>query len=236
MSEPTAAERAKSIIAASASLTLTCAGRRAHLVDRHSLDPTGHFALRVPPDSAMGRQVTTADDLAAMIELTDLAPIAMRHRQRGQLVIIGGLSASTAPPPSGSADRVLWFVPVMARLTDEPDRAAVDIEADVLAATAPDPIADQEADLLCHLVGRHPEAIDRLARLLPDRDLLGVQAVIPLRLDRFGIVLRLQWPGRDRDARVPFREPIGHPDEIADRMRDLLDAATCRRRHSRRQR
>jgi hypothetical protein len=69
-----------------------------------------------------------------------------------------------------------------------------------------------------------------LARLVPADTLHGVTRVYPLRLDRFGVVLRLEFPGTDRDARLPFTSPVRSVDETPSRMLELLARARARRR------
>jgi hypothetical protein len=70
-----------------------------------------------------------------------------------------------------------------------------------LAAAEPDPLAATEAELLTHLAGAHGDAVGLLAQLVDRRFLLGVTRVDPLRLDRYGVVLRL--PGEWIPRRTP---------------------------------
>ncbi len=59
----------------------------------------------------------------------------------------------------------------------------------------------------------------------------GVATVVRLDVDRFGIVLRLEFPSRDRDVRLPFGQPVEAVEDAPSRMLELLARArTCRRR------
>jgi hypothetical protein len=109
----------------------------------------------------------------------------------------------------------------------------VEVEADAFAAASPDPLAKEEADLLCHLTGAHPEAIEHLSRLIAPHHLHGVHRVVPIRMDRFGVVLRLEFAGRHRDVQLPFSAPLRTAGEAAPRMHELLARARCcQRNHS----
>jgi hypothetical protein len=55
--------------------------------------------------------------------------------------------------------------------------------------------------------------------------------VLPLRLDRYGIVLRLEYASRERDVRLPFTPPLRDATEAPTRMLSLLAGAhRCHRR------
>jgi hypothetical protein len=89
----------------------------------------------------------------------------------------------------------------------------ISVGPDDFAAAEPDPLALIEADLLGHLSDAHPEAIDRLSRLVPPHHLHGVNRIVPIRFDRYGVVLRLEFTGRARDVRLPFPAPQQRPEE-----------------------
>jgi hypothetical protein len=98
-------------------------------------------------------------------------------------------------------------------------------------AAAPDPLAACEATMLAHRADAHPDTIALLTRLVPIRLLHGVHRVHPLRLDRYGIVLRLEHPRHDHDVRLPFDDPLHRPDHVGAHIRVLLRRARgCRRR------
>jgi hypothetical protein len=226
-SAPSAAERARTVLAAAASLTVTAGERRAHLSGRHAVDADGRISLDVPGDSGLPAAIGRNGEAPAVVDLTDIAPVAMRHRIRARLTIAGWLTAATPQSPAGA----LRFTPVTARLVDGADERATDLDGEAMMAAEPDPLADTEADLLCHLADAHRDAVDHLTRLLPAERLQGVRAVFPLGMDRYGIVLRLEDIRCDRDARLAFRAPLRTAADAPAKMLDLLRRAhNCRRR------
>ena len=221
--EPTAAERARTILATATSLTVTAGPLRAHLAGPPRYDAAGRLTIEVPD----GSELWGTRGSPGVVEVTDVAPVAMRERVRGRLAMAGWLA-----PAAGGPGRVVAFAPVAARLMEGLTGRVTALSGGALAAAAPDPLAGTEADMLCHLAGVHRDVVDRLARLIPAAHLQGVCAVLPLRLDRCGLVLRLQYAGdRQRDVRLPFGAPLRTAADAPDRMRELLAAATHRCRH-----
>jgi hypothetical protein len=217
--EPSPAERARTIMAAATSLTVSVpasTGRREwHLAGCHDVGPHGDLRLRDGIDLDAGAK-------SALVEFTDIAPVAMRQRVRARLTLAGRLAP--CPPRSG-----LLFTPTTARLGVL--ARTVELTAESLGAAAPDMLAEAEANLLCHLADAHRDVVERLARLVPAERLHGVRAVLPLRLDRFGIVLRLEYVSRDRDVRLPFTPPLRAATEAPTRVLSLLAGAhRCPRR------
>ncbi|MEJ8671573.1 DUF2470 domain-containing protein [Streptomyces sp. MS1.AVA.1] len=58
--------------------------------------------------------------------------------------------------------------------------------------------------MLGRLDAAHADTVAPLARLLPAREQLGAAGVRPLRLDRHGLVLRLETADSHHDVRLPF--------------------------------
>ncbi|GAA2375840.1 DUF2470 domain-containing protein [Dactylosporangium salmoneum] len=211
---PTPAERLRSLLAAAGSLTLHVPGRRCDLVGAHRVE-AGRILLQAP-DS-----VLPEPDCAAALELTDVAPTPVRSRVRARATFGGWLTAA--------GDGNLELELVEATLQDPaygPDRE-ISVDPDAFAAAAPDPLAESESDLLCHLATAHPGAVDRLSRLIPPHHLHGVRRILPVRLDRYGVVLRLEFAGRARDVRLPFLAPLHRPEEAGDKMQELYARARC---------
>lgn len=97
----------------------------------------------------------------------------------------------------------------------------------------PDPLADLEAEQLWHLVDGHPDEVLQLHALLPRRLTAGARRVVPLRLDRHALALRLERERDDLD--VPLALTSAHarqPREVNAALRALLD--TCPRQTRRR--
>ena len=220
MNEPSTAERLRSLLCTASSLDILAAGRRVSLLDGHTVDENGQLRIEVPADSALGLELSEGP-LPALIEITDVSPVAMRNRIRGRATLAGGLRLR--------AGTTTHFDLAAADLTERGITAHVS-PAEFVAAR-PDLLASREAALLCHLVDAHADLVSWLSRLVPIERLHGVTRVHPLHLDRFGIVLRLEFPSQDRDVRLPFGEPVTAVEDAPSRMLELLARArTCRRR------
>jgi hypothetical protein len=229
-SEPTAAELVLSVLAAARSLTLTTEGHRVELVGLHSLEATDRLLLNVPADSHLAAEIaTTAEgDLPASVEFTDVAPVAVPDRVRARVQLRGWLSVAA----DGADPGALLFKTAEAELAHE--GRTTEVEPEDLARAEPDPLAATEAEILTHLADAHGDAVELLAQLVPTRLLAGVTRVDPLRLDRYGIVLRLQRTGDRHDVRLTFPNPLCNPAHAVLELRTLLTRARRCPRRSRR--
>jgi hypothetical protein len=227
--EPTAAEAVRSVLASAKSLTLTTEGHRVELVGLHSVEAPDRLLLTVPAESHLGDEVARAPggDLAATVEFTDVAPVAVPDRVRAKVVLGGWL----APAADRSGTEVaLCFEAALVEL--EQGGRTVDVDLDDLTRAEPDPLAETEAEMLTHLAGAHGDTVELLSQLVDVRLLQGVTRVDPLRLDRYGIVLRLQRTGGRRDVRLPFPARLRNPAHAVVQIQTLLARArTCPRRH-----
>src|SRR5262245_22450946 len=192
---PTAAELVLSVIAAARSLTVTTEMHQVELVGLHSVTAPGGLRLNVPAESHLHGEIAHAadGDLAATVEFTDVAPVAIPDRVRAKVALGGWLS------PAGPA---LCFESAVIEL--ERDGRTVDVDPDELARAEPDPLLAIEAEMLTHLADAHGDAVELLSHLVDRRLLHGITRIDPLSLDRYGIVLRLQYRGGTRDVRLPF--------------------------------
>src|ERR687889_2365495 len=97
---PGAAERARSVLTAAWSCTVTAEGTREEFVGAHTVTDDGRVLLRVPEDSALLTAAICAPrgEPSAVLEFADVAPVPVRSRIRARLWIAG------------------WFVPVDGRL------------------------------------------------------------------------------------------------------------------------
>ncbi|MFI2031464.1 hypothetical protein [Streptomyces buecherae] len=75
------------------------------------------------------------------------------------------------------------------------------------------------------------DAIARLTRLVEPRLLLGVACVRPVRLDRFGLALRIEHARTHHDVRLAFAAPALRPRQPGDQIQKLLARAAARPRH-----
>ena len=176
--QPTAAERVRTLVESNGMASLSIPG--VEDLDETGLSapvcrtvtPDGDVLLLVPGDSAAARAAAYAqdDDLTAVMEITDVAPVSVPHRIRGRAWVAGWLTAvrneqraeaamllaerhpvgellgigeALQPQPApGLSGRAAWM---MLRL--EVGEGAVDdlwgaepVEPDEFAAAAPDPL------------------------------------------------------------------------------------------------
>jgi len=201
-SEPSSAERAVTLLAAAESLTVTTGEAREELVGLHSLDAVGRVLLWAPAQSCVVTQVLSAagGDVEACIEITDVAAVAARDRVRARLTAHGWLSLNHHDQCYGTPELALEIT-----RADLVERGrTVSVPAAELAVAERDPLAIREADILLHLADSHPEAVELLTRLVDPVALQAATRVLPLGLDRYGVVLRVERASGYRDVRLPF--------------------------------
>lgn len=225
--QPTAAERVRTLVESSVSAMLTIPGAEPSESSAASpLAPPGHGApearavtsdgdvvLLVPATSPAAQLAVRAqdDELTAVMELTDVAPVAVPHRIRGRAWVAGWLTAVPSgqrteygrllaeQQPGCPAPGASWMP-----LRLEVGEAYVDdlwgaepVEPDAFAAAEGDPLAVHEAELLQHLADAHEEQVRSLCLLLDGGGsacVAGCTRVVPLALDQHGMRLRL-WDG-----------------------------------------
>ncbi|MCF4136067.1 DUF2470 domain-containing protein [Streptomyces sp. Tue 6430] len=220
---PGVAERARSVLAAAWSCAVTAQGGREEFVGAHTVADDGRVFLRVPEDGALPTAAICAPrgEPSAVLEFADVAPVPVRDRVRARLWLAG------------------WFVPEDGRLAfhatrvvlKEPSGAVV-VALDEFAAAAPDPLAAAEAHLLTHLADAHPDAVERLTRLVREESLHGAVRVRPLAVDRHGLTLRVERARAHGDVRLPFHAPADDVAQLTERLHVLLTqaaAASCPR-------
>ncbi|MFC5924177.1 DUF2470 domain-containing protein [Micromonospora vulcania] len=216
------ASRLRSMLVASPSLGLHLPGFRADIAGRHVVTRDGRLRIELPTDSRMAQHVAYQDETVAMIEVTDLAPTPVRDRVRGRATLTGWLSPAEADSTGRAVDDDVVTVLDLATAELTTVDGTTSIDPDEFADAEPDPLAAEEADLLCHLDHHHPHTVERLCRLVDPRHLHGVRMVRPLRLDRHGIVLRLELSNRDRDVRLQFPSTLRHPGQLGAQIEALL--------------
>ncbi|MFG3227968.1 DUF2470 domain-containing protein [Kitasatospora sp. NPDC048194] len=219
--EPTTAERARSLLSATSSLTVRALGERHDLEAPVSVHGT-RLRLRAPLDAPLTTAAVGAvDGLAVVVDVTDVSPVAVRDRIRARLTLAGRLHLAHLADDGLS---VHLRVDVAHAVLATPYGTGALTAAD-LAAAAPDPLARHEAALLTHLADEHADALALLTRLLDPGLLSGHPDVRPLALDRYGLVLRLDHPHGHRDVRLVFPQPAGDTEDFGHRMHALLGAA-----------
>lgn len=193
-----------------------------------SVGPDGDLFLELPADSPAVRTATHAEDdeLTAVLEITDVAPVSVPHRIRGRAWVSGRLTA--VPGLSGPGRMTLRLETGEAYVDDL--WGAEEVGPEAFRDAAPDPLIGYEAELLQHLHTAHGEQLASLCGLLGERTKgrcpAHLPSVVPLALDRHGLRLRLcEDRGQCYDVRFEFPAPVRDADELRDAMYTLFEAA-----------
>ncbi|MFI9274484.1 DUF2470 domain-containing protein [Kitasatospora sp. NPDC052896] len=226
---PSRAGRACSMLAASPSLTVATDGHRRDLVGAHTLGAGNRLLLQLPAAHPLAAEVAEATPdvagrarrggLAAVVELTDVAPVAVRARVRARLVLAGWLHEEPLPTGSGS---VRWLGLDLAQVSLVEHGVLAPVGLDELLLAHADPLARFEASLLLHLADCHQEVLAALARTACPGPPVDPARVLPLALDQHGLSLRREGPVGHQDLRVPFRRPATAPEQVGERIREVL--------------
>jgi hypothetical protein len=238
---PTAAERARSLAArgGTACLVGTGAAQATPLVHHVRADGSAVLLLDDAEPVLDAIRAAPGGEFSAMLEVTDHAPVDLREPVRGLLWITGRMRvpgpeiarrialqvADVRPHPDllnlGHGATLVRLDPGSAVLSDAEGCAA--LSPVDLAAAWPDPFCCYEGHWLAHLEESHPDVLDVLVRHLPPalRDLRGAR-VRPLGVDRFGLRLRVEAPGRDHDVRIAWLEQATTVGELREQMQRLM--------------
>ncbi|MBT2385991.1 DUF2470 domain-containing protein [Streptomyces sp. ISL-11] len=235
---PSAAERTRTLVQSTCSAVLLIPGlsvtpcTRPDLLtpEARSVGPDGEIFLVFPADSPAVRAATHAqdDELAAVLELTDVAPVAVPSRIRGRAWVSGWL---TCVPGVTEPGRMMLRLEVGDTSVDDL-WGAESVEAEDFARATPDPLVAHEAELLQHLHSAHGDQVRCLGTLLGERGPLAERdRAVPLALDRFGLRVRFTESGtgttadRSFDARFEFPEPVQNITQLRRAMRTLFESA-----------
>ncbi|RFU84258.1 DUF2470 domain-containing protein [Streptomyces triticagri] len=227
---PSAAERTRTLVQSTCSAVLLVPGlqgvRPDQLVpDARRVGPDGDVLLDFPADSPAVRAATHAqdDELSAVLEVTDVAPVAVPHRIRGRAWVSGWL---TRLPGIADPGRMMLRLEVGEASVDDLWGAS-QVEPEAFAEARADPLIDHEAELLQHLHAAHAEQVASLCTLLGDRAelLLNGGRAVPLALDRFGLRIRISGGTHSFDARFDFPEPVRDVTGLRRAMHQLFEAA-----------
>ncbi|MFF7970112.1 DUF2470 domain-containing protein [Streptomyces sp. NPDC007905] len=217
---PGAAQRARSVLAAAWSCGVTADGAREEYVGAHSVTEDAGVLLDVPEDSALVAAALCAPrgEPSAVLEFADVAPVPVRGRIRARVWLAGWFTPADGP---------LLFRPL--RVVLRQPSSAVLIDLDEFTAARPDPLATAEARLLTHLADAHPDAVERLTRLVRPESLYAATRVAPLAVDRHGLTLRIERTRSDGDVRLPFHTPADDIAQLTERLHALLAQAAAAR-------
>ncbi|GGP54446.1 DUF2470 domain-containing protein [Streptomyces sindenensis] len=230
---PSAAERTRTLVQSTCSALLVVPGlepaRAEPLIpDSRSVGPEGDVFLQFAADSPAVRAATHAqdDELTAVLEITDVAPVSVPHRIRGRAWVSGWL---TSVPGVAEPGRMMLRLEFGEAYVDDL-WGAEDIEPEDFRDAAPDPLVLHEAELLQHLASAHDEQMRTLCGLLGERTARvcapNQPGAVPVALDRFGLRVRF-IESRDAcfDARFEFPEPVRDVTELRRAMHSLFEAA-----------
>lgn len=242
-SMPTAAERARSVLAATTELSVGMVAVQ-HPVHRHVVDLDGSL-LFLAPEGTAGALLGAVPGLPAVeatVAAADLADLPFADRVRGRLHLTGRLGPASGPvhpallahlQGDGEAplSRLARLQPTRVSLQwrvevdGGPTRASwasVDV-ADFRAARA-DRLVGAAGTWLTHLARDHGEALRALSEAVrPGSTDAGTPR--PLLVDRHGLVLR---PVVGPDVRLPFDRPATTPREAALALGRLAGAVAPR--------
>lgn len=245
---PSAAERTRTLVQSTCSAVVLIPGLEGARPDQlmpeaRSVGPDGELFLVFPADSPAVRAATHAqdDELAAVLELTDVAPVSVPNRIRGRAWISGWL---TSCPGVTEPGRMLLRLEVGEVCVDDLWGAS-GVEPEDFARASADPLVDHEVELLQHLHSAHGDQVRGLWGLLGERDgCAGGEdtgghaaretgaAAVPVALDRFGLRVRFTRAAgggsaadRSFDARFEFPEPVRDIAELRRAMHTLFEAA-----------
>ncbi|MEZ0110155.1 hypothetical protein ABH920_004170 [Catenulispora sp. EB89] len=226
--KPTAAERARTLAAGSSSATLVIPGLSVPdplgmLPAQRVVTGDADILLRLPAGSPALRAVRCAggDEVTAVLEITDVAPVAVPDRIRSRAHIAGWLT-----PVRDGLERG-WLKLEVGEVTLEDVWGTELVEPDDFATAEPDPLAEHEADLLQHLAAAHGGELGWLRALVEGQDapLRTPPEVVPLALDRFGLRVRFSDGGGTFDARFQFPAAVTDVAELRRTVRALFEEA-----------
>jgi len=243
---PSAAERIRSACARTGAAVLAADGVDPVGAPVHHLLADGSVALAVPAGNAVCTVTAAAGTagLAAVLELTDRAPLPLREPVRALVWLRGRLHRVPEAELPGLLDLVAAEHPdpALLRVHSAPGRdgdealtllrlelesavaadagGAESVAVAALLAARPDPFCAMESCWLQHLEAAHPEVLDRLAARLPAALRRG--RVRPLALDRYGVQLRIEHADGDRDVRLPFPRPVDDVPGLSRAIRILM--------------
>lgn len=237
---PTDAERARSIAARGGRAALVGTGAPAAAPLVHQVRADGSAVLLFADDEPVLDHLRhAAGELAAMLELTDRAPVDLREPVRALLWITGRVRLPDPDPARRAALQVadVHPHPDLLRLGDGATLACLgpgfvvlaDAEGTAaltpveLAAARPDPFCRYEQHWLAHLEQAHPEVFEALGRYLPAalRDQRDAR-VRPLAVDRCGLRLRVEAAGGDHDVRLAWPTGPRTVDELRVQLQALV--------------
>ncbi|WP_037708285.1 DUF2470 domain-containing protein [Streptomyces griseus] len=231
--QQTAAEQVRSVLARAVSLSLTLDGETYDLLGAHAVGARGRITLHPPADTPLadhlaGRLALGTPDVR--LDLTDIAPTALRDRVRARVELTGRL-VPAAPGAPGLAGDPGPLRLDLARVVLRTGTGTTEVAPGAYALASPDPLALEEAALLSHLADAHADLVGDLVVLAGSRLPHGVVRTLPLAMDRHAVSLRCEYGEGHCDLRLLFPGPARDAAEAGDMVRRLLTAPRCGHHH-----
>lgn len=202
----------------------------------HAADPDGAPLLLVDDaDPGAAALPADTDDAAALLSVPDEAPYPAAP-SAGEAALLGWVAPVTGDELRTAVDTFAAAYPLPAlldvgrghtlyrlelaevRLDGEDRSVAVDL--DTYRRARPDALRAREGELLADLNDHHPEITAALLRhvraVVP-----GAEATLAVRVDRYGLVLRVLAGGDLRHLRLTFRRPVADLGGLAAALRTL---------------
>ncbi|MEW2356687.1 DUF2470 domain-containing protein [Spirillospora sp. NPDC029432] len=236
---PTAGERARTLSYGVADGVLAVPGVPYAAVPAHATDADGRPLLLLPAESAVVSALAGEPDLPATLRISDVAPVPLPDRLRGQAWLHGWITevpegerrdaalriSRLHPRPelleAGAADsaRRRWTVLALevAEVEVKDMWGSATLEPEEYAAGVPDPLVAIESGILSHLDECHRDELVVMLRRLDGASHVpaaraGRDTVVrPLALDRYGMWLRCSGTERTDAAPVDLRVVFGEP-------------------------
>src|SRR4051794_10987256 len=242
---PSLAERARTVAGRPAA-AVCAAGIDGSRVLAHGTTAEGQVLVVVPTDGEVCTAVrSSADgDLAALLMVTDHAPVPLREPVRAQVWLSGWLSPLAGADERAAALAFAEVAPLgalldvgrgasllrldLAEVVLGECGAVTEVDPEAYLAAEPDPLAAVEAQVLQHLDQEPPDELALLRSRVPSSWLADGDAVRPLGLDRYGFRLRIEQHSGHRDLRVPFAEPVSTAAGLGPAVHRLM----CASRHA----
>ncbi|MGH3825411.1 MAG: DUF2470 domain-containing protein, partial [Pseudonocardiaceae bacterium] len=238
---PALAERARTLAARGRTATVMAAGIASRVMPAlHHVQRDDSALLLLARDHDLPTLVDLApgSEVSAMVELTDIASVALREPVRGLLWITGWLRvlapdqgrtlamrwAEQRPDPHlldvGHTASLLWLDPVFVVFSDAEGSGWLTPTA--LASAEPDPFCRLEHAWLRHLEQYHPEVLRAAVWHLAAGQHQWDTQVRPLGIDRLGVRLRIEGSNRAQDVRLAFHQQASTPVQLARELYGLL--------------
>ena len=231
---PSRAELAHTVLASCPTPEIIARGLH-EPVEMHGIDPAGRPILVVAEGSPVADLVDRSpESVPIVLRAAQLRPVRVPDRVRAHVTFHGFLDAvpsdehsavmlqlghtdrfaRCAAPPEGCM--LLRAAPGYIEL----DGASVDLAE--FRRAAPDPFAQDEAELVHDLLISHPEWLASLYTLL-DADVLdGATEIGPSGLDRYGLTFRVRNATGIQETRLPFAAPLDCAAALLDAIHQLL--------------